>query len=84
MKITKIILISTLAVLSAAAGVFFRLHDIVAPQPENIKESISYDQETGNINILVIGVDDVEGSQRSDTVGLAVIDIDDKTVYSWY
>lgn len=80
MKITKIILISTLAILSAAAGIFFRLHDIVAPQPENIKESISYDQETGNINILVIGVDDVEGSQRSDTVGLAVIDIDDKTV----
>ncbi|ADE56973.1 MULTISPECIES: LCP family protein [Aminobacterium] len=80
MKITKIALIATLAVLSIGAGVFFRLQNIVAPQPEHIKESISYDKETGNINVLVVGIDDVEGGHRSDTIGLATIDIDDKIV----
>ena len=38
MKITKIALIATLAVLSIGAGVFFRLQNIVAPQPEHIRK----------------------------------------------
>lgn len=80
MKITKIAIITVLAILSIGAGIFFRLQNIVAPEPEHIKESISYDQETGNINILVVGIDDVEGGHRSDTLGLAAIDIDNKTV----
>ena len=50
------------------------------PSAEHIKESISYDKETGNINVLVVGIDDVEGGHRSDTIGLATIDIDDKIV----
>lgn len=80
MKITKIAIITVLAIVSIGAGIFFRLQNIVAPEPEHIKESISYDQETGNINILVVGIDDVEGGHRSDTLGLAAIDIDNKTV----
>lgn len=80
MKWKTILLFIFLGVLGAAAGGALRLWSFVEPVPETIKQNISYDEASGIIYILAIGVDDVQGGHRSDSIGIAAIDIDKKIV----
>ena len=80
MKWKTIVLFVLLGVLGAAAGVAIRLWSFVEPVPETIKQNISYDEASGIIYILAVGVDDVQGGHRADSIGIAAIDIDKKIV----
>lgn len=70
------------ALLAIFAGAGLRLMPILNPNPDSIRENVIYDEKTGTINLLVIGVDDIPGetTQRSDTIAVASLDIDEKVV----
>jgi len=80
MKILRIVAILLLAMGAAFAGAAFKVKTFVEPQPQTIKESISFTEESGSINILLIGIDDVDGGRRADAIAYATIDIDNKIV----
>lgn len=80
MKTGRFLAILMIALLSAAGGAGLKLHGFLKPDAHNIKESIEYDKKSGNVNILLIGIDDVEGVHRSDTIAFCTVDIDDKIV----
>jgi len=80
MKILKIAAILLLAVSSAFAGAAMRVRTFVDPKPQTIKESISFTEASGTANILLIGIDDVDGGRRADAIAFATIDIDHKIV----
>jgi len=65
---------------AAFAGAAFKVKTFVEPQPQTIKESISFTEESGSINILLIGIDDVDGGRRADAIAYATVDIDNKIV----
>jgi len=74
------ILLTLLIALAAfAVGATYRLYSIVNTTPEEIKKNIRFDEQHGTLNVLVIGIDDVETVRRSDTIILARVDIDRKT-----
>ncbi|MGC9489709.1 MAG: LCP family protein [Thermovirgaceae bacterium] len=70
------------ALLALFAGAGLKLMPILNPNPDSIKENVTYDEKTGAINLLVVGVDDIPGekTQRSDTIAVASLDIDEKVV----
>jgi len=70
------------AVLAMVAGAGIKLMPIFSPDSDSIKQNVTYDEKTGTINLLVVGVDDIPGekTRRSDTVAVASIDIDEKVV----
>ena len=70
----------TLCAISVGLGVAFRMHNIVAPGSRQIEKSFEHDKLTGNINILAVGIDDVQGSHRSDTIAVVAINIEDRFV----
>ena len=80
MKILKIALIFILAVSAAFAGAALRVHTFVDPKPQTIKESISFTEASGTVNIMLIGIDDVEGGRRADAIAFVTIDIDRRIV----
>ena len=80
MKIMKIAAILLLAVTSAFAGAAMRVRTFVDPKPQTIKESISFTEASGTANILLIGIDDVDGGRRADAIAFATVDIDNKIV----
>lgn len=80
MKIVKIAAILLLAVSSAFAGAAMRVRTFVDPKPQTIKESISFTESSGTANILLVGIDDVDGGRRADAIAFATIDIDNKIV----
>ncbi|MBL3538923.1 LCP family protein [Aminivibrio sp.] len=80
MKILKIAAILLLAVSAAFAGAAMRVRTFVDPKPQTIKESISFTEASGTVNILLIGIDDVDGGRRADAIAFAAIDIDRKIV----
>ncbi len=80
MKISKIIAILLVALLSAGAGSAVKIQDFIKPEASNIKENIEYDETSGSINLMIVGIDDVEGVHRSDTIAFATIDIDRKII----
>ncbi len=80
MKWKTIVLSILLCVLGGAAGVAIRLWFFVEPVPETIKQNISYDEASGIIYILAVGVDDVQGGHRADSIGIVAIDIDKRIV----
>lgn len=80
MKLSKIFLVILVAVISLASGSALRIHNLVQPDATNIRENIDYDEVTGTINLMIIGIDDVEGIHRSDTIALAAIDIEQKVI----
>ncbi|HPF84369.1 Transcriptional regulator LytR [bioreactor metagenome] len=80
MKIMKIAAILLLAVSSAFAGAAMRVRTFVDPKPQTIKESISFTEASGTANILLIGIDDVDGGRRADAIAFATVDIDNKIV----
>ncbi|MCL1940833.1 MAG: LCP family protein [Synergistaceae bacterium] len=79
-KFIKVFIIILLALSAGTAGAFLRLLPFISPDSETIKESISFDDSSGTINILLVGLDYTDGSERADSLALAVIDIDSKKV----
>jgi LCP family protein required for cell wall assembly len=80
-KIALAVLVGLVAMgVGAALKMRTVVREIVHPRPEQIKETVEYDKMTGNVNLLVVGEDDVEGSRRSDTVAFVAIDLDGRTV----
>ena len=80
MKITRIAVLLLLAMASAFSGAALRVRTFVDPKPQTIRESISFTEASGTINILLIGVDDVEGGKRADAIAFSMVDIDRKKV----
>ncbi|MDI9371084.1 MAG: LCP family protein [Synergistaceae bacterium] len=78
MKILRIAAIVLVIIGSALAGAAFKVKTFVEPKPQTIKESISFAEESGTINILLIGIDEVDGGRRADAIAFTTIDIDGK------
>lgn len=71
------VLLTLLIALGAfALGAAYRVYALVSTKPEEIKKTIEYDEQHGTLNVLVLGIDDVEKVRRSDTIILARVDID--------
>ncbi|MDY0179246.1 MAG: LCP family protein, partial [Synergistaceae bacterium] len=78
----SIILLALAAILSLTAGIGLKAYFFFNPEPETIRERIEHDEETGRINLLLVGLDEVPGEDfnRSDSIAFVSIDIDDKVV----
>lgn len=80
MRTGKLLIVLLIAMVSAAGGAGLKIQSFLQPDAGNIKETIEYDEASGNVNILVMGIDDVEGIHRSDTIAFCTVDIDNKIV----
>jgi len=80
LKRARLLIFITLCIISVGLGVVFRMQNIVAPGSRQIEKSFEHDKLTGNINILAVGIDDVQGSHRSDTIAVVAINIEDRFV----
>jgi LCP family protein required for cell wall assembly len=76
----KIALAVFLALLSSGIGVALRLQQVIQPHSSDIKENFHYDQTSGSVSILLVGVDYTEGSRRADSIAVATINIDTKKI----
>jgi len=78
----QVLLLILTAVLSLTAGIGLKAFFFFNPEPETIRERIEHDEETGRINILLLGLDKVPGEDvnRPDSIAFLSIDIDDKVV----
>jgi len=78
----EILLLSIIALIAFAAGTTLKILPLLNPSSKNIKENIAYEEETGTVNILIVGTDKVPGEKRnrSDTIAVASLDIDNKIV----
>jgi len=78
----QVLLLILTAVLSLTAGIGLKAFFFFNPEPETIRERIEHDEETGRINILLLGLDKVPGEDvnRPDSIAFVSIDIDDKVV----
>ncbi|WP_462363021.1 LCP family protein [Pyramidobacter porci] len=79
MRRGSIILTVLIALAAFAVGATYRLYSLVTADVGEIKKTINFDERHGTVNVLVLGVDEVEAVHRSDTIILARIDIDRKT-----
>jgi len=70
------------AILSLTAGIGLKAFFFFNPEPETIRERIEHDEETGRINLLLLGLDEVPGEDvnRPDSIAFVSVDIDDKVV----
>ena len=80
MKRARLLVFIALCVVSVGLGIAFRMHHIVSPGSREIRKNFEHDELTGNINILAVGIDDVQGSHRSDTIAVVAINIEDRFV----
>ncbi|HQO84059.1 MAG TPA: LCP family protein, partial [Synergistales bacterium] len=78
----SMILLVLAAILSLTAGIGLKAYFFFNPEPQTIRERIEHDEETGRINLLLVGLDEVPGEDinRSDSIAFVSIDIDDKVV----
>jgi len=79
MRRGNIILTVLIALAAFAVGATYRLYSLVTADVGEIKKNINFDEQHGTVNVLVLGVDEVEAVHRSDTIILARVDIDRKT-----
>lgn len=79
MRRGSIILTVLVALAAFAVGATYRLYSLVTADVGEIKKTINFDERHGTVNVLVLGVDEVEAVHRSDTIILARVDIDRKT-----
>ncbi|MDY3869392.1 MAG: LCP family protein [Pyramidobacter sp.] len=63
---------------SLSVGAALRFYTLMNTGVDEIKKSISYDEQVGTLNLLVLGVDELDSVHRSDTIILARIDLDRK------
>ncbi|MEA4881157.1 MAG: LCP family protein [Synergistaceae bacterium] len=80
MKFLKAAVVVILVISAAFAGAALRVKNFVEPKPQTIKETISFTEASGTINILLTGIDDVQGGRRADAIAFVVVDIDRKIV----
>jgi len=80
MRVLRIAAMLLLIMGAAFAGAALKVKTFVEPKPQTIKESISFTEDSGTINILLIGIDDVDGGRRADAIAFATVDIDEKIV----
>jgi LCP family protein required for cell wall assembly len=80
MKLLKILIIVLLAISAGAAGAFLRLQPLISSSKEELKQNIDVNESLGTVNILIAGLDSTDGTERSDSLAIAVIDIDSKKV----
>lgn len=80
MKRARLLVFIALCIISVGLGIAWRMHTLVAPGSKEIEKSFEHDKLTGNINILAVGIDDVQGSHRSDTIAVVAINIDERFV----
>ncbi|MCD6420119.1 MAG: LCP family protein [Synergistetes bacterium] len=74
----KILLVIAVVILAALVGGGIKLYKTVFPSEEEVAESIQ--KVNGRVYILLFGVDSVEGSHRSDTIGVVSIDLGKKDI----
>lgn len=79
-KKTKIVFLALVALVSLVTGGAWRIRSLVTPDAGDIKQTVQFDEKTGNVNLLIVGLDDVEGVNRSDTLAFVTIDIDNKAI----
>ena len=79
-KWIKVLSIILLVLSAGSAGAFLGLWEVIYPDSATIKESISFNDKSGTINILISGLDYTDGSERADSIAVAVIDIDSKKI----
>ncbi len=80
MKFLKAAVVVVLVISAAFAGAALRVKNFVEPKPQTIKETLSFTEASGTINILLTGIDDVQGGRRADAIAFVVVDIDRKIV----
>lgn len=80
MKKARILLMVFVLLLSSGAGAWLKLQQVIAPDEISVKENLTYDRESGKVNLLLVGVDENEGSHRSDTIAVLSLDLDNKTL----
>ena len=82
-KWVKIITVVLLALSAGTAGAVLRLLPFMSPDVTTIEENFSvnrFSESSGTINILIAGLDYTDGSERADTLAVAVVDIDSKKI----
>jgi len=80
MKVTKVLIIILLAIGAGVAGAYLRLQPFMTPGKDIIRENISFNESSGTINILIAGLDSTDGVERTDSLAIAIIDIDSKKI----
>jgi LCP family protein required for cell wall assembly len=79
-KFLRLFLLVLLALSAGAAGALWKLNDFVTPELEDIKQTISFNEASGTINILLMGLDLVDGVRRTDTIAMVIVDLDRQAV----
>jgi len=80
MKWIKVLIITLLSISAGAAGAYLHLQPYIVPTEEILKKNIHFNESSGTINILLVGLDSTDGTERSDALAIAVIDIDSKKI----
>ncbi len=93
MRVFKIFIVVLLIITATAGGVVWRLKEVIFPEEarqlivkpgeKNTEEnnvSLKFDPVLGTVNILIVGLDDVDGGRRSDAIALAVLDQDNNAI----
>ena len=96
MRFLKIFGIALLLLLAVSGGAAFRLKEILFPKdPLDLGQSLAVgsddaqperdegpyiDPVLGTVNVLVVGLDNVDGGSRTDAIALAIFDAENKSV----
>ena len=83
MRLIRVLIIALLAISAGAAGAYLRLQPFIYPIAEDIHQafpSTVFDELSGTISILIAGLDSTDGTERADSLAVAMIDIDSKKV----
>ena len=96
MRFLKVFGIALLLLLAVSGGAAFRLKEILLPKnplylgpslavgsddtPPEREEGPYVDPVLGTVNVLIVGLDNVDGGSRTDAIALAIFDADNKAV----
>ena len=96
MRFLKVLGIVLLILLAVAGGVAFRLKEVLFPEnPLDLGQVLAVGSEDakpeqqegpyinpvlGTVNVLLVGLDNVDGGSRTDAIALAIFDADNKAV----
>lgn len=68
------------ALLALGAGAAYRFYQLWDPSIEKLKQNVNFNELQGTLNLLVLGIDEIDKVHRSDTILLVSIDIDSRRV----
>ncbi len=74
----RYLLVALVILMGVSVGAAFRFYGMVNPTRAGLKKELKH--EGGTINILVVGVDDVERTHRADTIMIVNVDLDSKEI----